>query len=55
MGWGAYESMKKNSIPTIVTDIVNIEEAVQAYLNGTIIDRPRGCSERSRSKGKEAS
>ncbi len=38
MGWGAYESMKQSGIETIVTDIVNIEDAVQAYLDGTIVD-----------------
>ena len=54
MGWGAHQSMREHGIPTIVTDIVNIDDAVQAYLNGTIIDRPRGCSERSRRKGREA-
>ena len=37
MGWGAYESMKQSGIETIVTDISNIEEAVQAYLDGTIV------------------
>ncbi len=39
MGWGAYESMKQYGIQTIVTDIANIEEAVQAYLDGAIVDR----------------
>lgn len=39
MGWGAYESMKQAGIETIVTDIGNIEEAVRAYLEGTIVDR----------------
>jgi predicted Fe-Mo cluster-binding NifX family protein len=37
MGWGAYESMKQSGVETIVTDISNIEEAVQAYLDGTIV------------------
>ena len=37
MGWGAFESMKQSGIETIVTDISNIEEAVQAYLDGTIV------------------
>jgi predicted Fe-Mo cluster-binding NifX family protein len=37
MGMGAYESMKQSGIETIVTDISNIEEAVQAYLDGTIV------------------
>ena len=39
MGWGAFESMKQAGIKTVVTDIVNIEEAVQAYLDGTIVER----------------
>jgi predicted Fe-Mo cluster-binding NifX family protein len=39
MGWGAYESMKQAGIKTLVTDIVNIADAVQAYLDGTIVDR----------------
>lgn len=38
MGWGAYESMKQAGITPIVTDIGDIEAAVQAYLDGTIID-----------------
>ena len=37
MGWGAFESMKQSGIETIVTDITSIEEAVQAYLDGTIV------------------
>lgn len=40
MGWGAFQSMKQARIHTIVTDIVNIEAAVKAYLDGTIIERP---------------
>lgn len=39
MGWGAFESMQQAGIHTIVTDIVNIEAAVRAYLDGTIIGR----------------
>lgn len=39
MGWGAFESMKQAGIKTVVTDIVSIEEAVQAYLDGTIVER----------------
>jgi predicted Fe-Mo cluster-binding NifX family protein len=38
MGWGAYESMKQAGITPIVTDIAEIEAAVQAYLDGTIVD-----------------
>jgi predicted Fe-Mo cluster-binding NifX family protein len=39
MGWGAFESMKEAGIDTVVTDIANIEEAVQSYLDGTIVQR----------------
>jgi predicted Fe-Mo cluster-binding NifX family protein len=38
MGWGAYESMKEHGITPIVTDIRDIEEAVRAYLDGSIVD-----------------
>ncbi len=31
--------MKQVGIETIVTDIADIEEAVKAYLEGTIVDR----------------
>lgn len=39
MGWGAFESMQQAGIKTVVTDITNIEQAVQAYLDGTIVER----------------
>lgn len=39
MGWGAYETMKEKGITPIVTEIGNIDEAVRAYLDGTIVDR----------------
>jgi len=39
MGWGAFESMKQAGIKTVVTDILNIEQAVQAYLDGTMVER----------------
>lgn len=38
MGMGAYESMRKLDIKPIVTDLVNIEEAVQAFIDGKLID-----------------
>ena len=38
MGMGAYESMKARNISPVVTDIVNIDEAVIAYVSGQIID-----------------
>ena len=36
MGWGAYESLKSRNIEPIVTDVVNIEEAVKLYLIGKL-------------------
>ena len=39
MGRGAYESMKVRSIRPVVTDIPSIDEAVMAYINGTIVDQ----------------
>jgi predicted Fe-Mo cluster-binding NifX family protein len=39
MGAGAYESMQRAGIRPIVTDIASIDEAVQAYLDGQIVDR----------------
>ncbi len=36
MGWGAYESMKSYNIEPIVTDVKNIDEAVQLYLDGKL-------------------
>ena len=38
MGAGAYESMKQANIRPVVTDIANIDEAVKAYLSGTLKD-----------------
>ena len=38
MGAGAYESMKRTNIRPVVTDIANIDEAVQAYLAGSLKD-----------------
>jgi predicted Fe-Mo cluster-binding NifX family protein len=38
MGAGAYESMRQAGIQPIVTDISIIDEAVQAYINGTLVD-----------------
>lgn len=36
MGWGAYESMRSYNIETVVTDVENIDEAVQLYLDGKL-------------------
>jgi predicted Fe-Mo cluster-binding NifX family protein len=38
MGRGAYENMMSRKIRPIVTDIVDIEEAVKAYVSGQIVD-----------------
>ena len=38
MGNGAYQSMRQLDIQPIVTDITNIDQAVQAVLDKTIID-----------------
>lgn len=38
MGAGAYESMRQANIQPIITDIENIDDAIQAYLNGKLID-----------------
>lgn len=38
MGMGAYESVKQRGIRPIVTDILSIDEAVKAYLEGNIVD-----------------
>ena len=39
MGRGAYESMKARGICPVVTDIVSIDEAVMAYMEGSIFDQ----------------
>jgi len=36
MGWGAYESMQSYNIKSVVTDVKNINEAVQLYLDGKL-------------------
>lgn len=38
MGAGAYESMQQAKIRPVVTDVANIDEAVQAYLAGSLKD-----------------
>jgi len=38
MGAGAYESMRRANICPVVTDVANIDEAVQAYLAGNLKD-----------------
>lgn len=36
MGWGAYESLKSRNIETIVTDVEDVEQAVNLYLQGKL-------------------
>ncbi|MFC2038501.1 NifB/NifX family molybdenum-iron cluster-binding protein [Chloroflexota bacterium] len=36
MGWGAYDSMKSYNIEAIVTDVVNIDEAVSLYIENKL-------------------
>lgn len=38
MGTGAYQSMQQCGIRPVVTDIAEIEAAVQAYIRGEIVD-----------------
>ena len=38
MGAGAYESMKEAGISPMVTDIADIDEAVQAHIKGRLMD-----------------
>ncbi len=38
MGMGAYESMRSLDIKPVVTDLSNIEEAAQAFIEGKLID-----------------
>jgi predicted Fe-Mo cluster-binding NifX family protein len=39
MGRGAYESMQEMGIRPVVTDIITIDEAVMAYVQGNIVDQ----------------
>jgi predicted Fe-Mo cluster-binding NifX family protein len=39
MGMGAYESMKVYGIRPIVTDIAAIDDAINAYIDGSIVDQ----------------
>jgi len=39
MGMGAYQSMQVRGIRPVVTDIADIDEAVLAYIAGTIVDQ----------------
>lgn len=40
MGFGAHEALTQAGIRPIITDIKTIEQAVQAYLEGSITDHP---------------
>ncbi len=39
MGAGAYESMRARGIRPVVTDLVKIDEAVRAFVEGRIVDQ----------------
>ena len=38
MGAGAYQSLQSLNIQPKITDIANIEDAVRAYVDGTLVD-----------------
>ena len=38
MGAGAYQGMEQAGIRPVVTDVTNIDEAVQAYIEGRLVD-----------------
>ncbi len=38
MGMGAYNSMRSLNIKPMITDLVNIDEAIQAYIDGKLVD-----------------
>jgi predicted Fe-Mo cluster-binding NifX family protein len=38
MGMGAYESLKGGGIRAVVTDIELVDDAIQAYIEGRIVD-----------------
>ena len=39
MGQGAYESMRARGIRPVVTDILSIDEAARAFIDGKIVDQ----------------
>jgi len=41
MGYPAYENLKRAGLEPITTDIKDIETAVQAVIDGTIVDNPK--------------
>jgi len=40
MGMGAFDSLKSNGIQPVMTDIQDIEKAVEAHIKGELIDHP---------------
>jgi predicted Fe-Mo cluster-binding NifX family protein len=40
MGQGAYEAIKQSGIKPIITDLIDADEAVEAYIKGTLEDHP---------------
>jgi predicted Fe-Mo cluster-binding NifX family protein len=38
MGMGAYESMRRLNIQSIVTDVSDIEKAIKSYIDGKLVD-----------------
>jgi predicted Fe-Mo cluster-binding NifX family protein len=38
MGMGAYESMRRLNIQPVVTDMSDIAQAIQAYIDGVLVD-----------------
>jgi predicted Fe-Mo cluster-binding NifX family protein len=38
MGYGAYASLQQAGVKPLVTDVANIDEAVQSYLQGQLVD-----------------
>jgi predicted Fe-Mo cluster-binding NifX family protein len=39
MGRGAYESMQARKIKPQVTDLISVDEAIQAFIEGRLVDR----------------
>ena len=40
MGMGAFNKLNRSSIHPVLTDIADMEQAVQDYLAGTLVDHP---------------
>ena len=41
MGAGAYQDLTGENIETIITDVGAIQDALQAYLQGTLVNQPQ--------------